>query len=81
MGLGKVGNKEKKKFMYAFNITPMKTIERNELILQPTDVTDNPFDENELAAIVEHVLERDTFFLALRDAQSVKTRIGALSTA
>ena len=43
IALGKVGNKEKKKWLYAFNITPLKNMERAELVAQPAGVTEIPF--------------------------------------
>ena len=42
---------------------------------------DCDLDENELEAFIEDVLEHDTWFLALRDAQSVKTRIESMTAA
>ncbi len=38
--------------------------------------TDSP--ESEVVALVDRVLEKDTFFLALRDAQSVKTNVSVI---
>jgi hypothetical protein len=38
--------------------------------------TDSP--ESEVVALVDRVLETDTFFLALRDAQSVKTNVSVI---
>ncbi|CAG2164796.1 unnamed protein product [Oppiella nova] len=38
-----VANEAKQKWLYAFAITPAKGIDANELIKQPTDVTENPF--------------------------------------
>jgi hypothetical protein len=48
IGLDKVDNPEKKKWLYAFNIQPMKTMDRAELIAQPTDVTDVPYNDADL---------------------------------
>ena len=48
IGLGKVGNPHKRKWLYAFNIVPMKTVDRKELVAQPKDATDSPFDEQML---------------------------------
>jgi len=53
IALAKVGNKEKKKWLYAFNITPLKTCPRQELVAQPVGVTDMPFRE-------EHISIQDT---------------------
>ncbi|XP_038053166.1 CWF19-like protein 1 [Patiria miniata] len=43
LGLAKVGNPEKKKYLYAFNIVPMKSMEKEELVKQPQDVTECPY--------------------------------------
>ena len=48
VGLAAVGNPEKKKWLYAFNIVPLKTVDRAELVAQPQDVTDSPFKEEDL---------------------------------
>ena len=53
IALAKVGNKDKKKWLYAFNITPLKTCPRQELVAQPVGVTDMPFRE-------EHISIQDT---------------------
>ncbi|KAK7075504.1 hypothetical protein SK128_009879 [Halocaridina rubra] len=46
IGLAKVGNPEKQKWLYAFNITPMLHVELSELNKQPPDVTECPYSEN-----------------------------------
>ena len=38
--------------------------------------TDSP--ESEMVALVDRALEKDTFFLALRDAQSIKTNVSVI---
>lgn len=43
-----VGNAEKKKWIYAFNIVPMKHINRADLISQPPSVTDIPYNESHM---------------------------------
>ncbi|RWS03074.1 CWF19-like protein 1 [Dinothrombium tinctorium] len=43
ISLADVGNKNKAKWIYAFNITPSHKIPRNELIKQSTDTTECPF--------------------------------------
>jgi len=48
IALSKVGNKEKKKWLYAFNITPMADLPRAELVAQPQGVTDIPFREEHI---------------------------------
>jgi hypothetical protein len=48
IGLADVGNLEKKKWIYAFNIVPMVHINRADLIAQPPTVTDIPFNESHM---------------------------------
>ncbi|XP_068725049.1 CWF19-like protein 1 isoform X2 [Montipora capricornis] len=43
ISLAQVGNPDKKKYMYAFNIVPMVSIDKNELVKQPPDVTEFPY--------------------------------------
>lgn len=43
LGLAKVGNPDKKKYLYAFNITPMNKLSQGELVKQPEDVTECPY--------------------------------------
>ncbi|KAL9978838.1 hypothetical protein ACROYT_G016409 [Oculina patagonica] len=43
IALAQVGNPDKKKYMYAFNIVPMVSMDKNELVKQPPDVTEFPF--------------------------------------
>ncbi|XP_061524292.1 CWF19-like protein 1 isoform X1 [Phycodurus eques] len=43
IALATVNNPAKKKYLYAFNIIPMKTMEPSELVKQPQDVTENPY--------------------------------------
>jgi len=42
-GMGPVLNKEKKKWIYAMNITPLEKIDYKTLIAQPPETTDSPF--------------------------------------
>ncbi|XP_045138727.1 CWF19-like protein 1 isoform X3 [Portunus trituberculatus] len=49
IGLAKVGNPEKQKWLYAFNITPMSKCEPTELVKQPPDVTECPFSDSNIA--------------------------------
>lgn len=42
-----VGNKSKKKWLYAFNIVPMKHLSNEELRKQPSESTENPYQEME----------------------------------
>ncbi|XP_076862914.1 CWF19-like protein 1 [Brachyhypopomus gauderio] len=43
IALAAVNNPGKKKYLYAFNIVPMKNMDPTELIKQPQDVTENPY--------------------------------------
>ncbi|XP_024411511.2 CWF19-like protein 1 isoform X1 [Desmodus rotundus] len=43
IALANVGNPEKKKYLYAFSIVPMKLMDAAELVRQPPDVTENPY--------------------------------------
>ncbi|XP_068611395.1 CWF19-like protein 1 [Brachionichthys hirsutus] len=43
IALATVNNAAKKKYLYAFNIVPMKTMDPSELVKQPQDVTENPY--------------------------------------
>ncbi|XP_031562672.1 CWF19-like protein 1 [Actinia tenebrosa] len=45
ISLSYVGNKEKKKYMYAFNIVPMCHMEKSKLTEQPEDVTEFPYNK------------------------------------
>ena len=48
IGLAKVGNADKRKFLYAFNVVPMSTMDKVELVSQPPDVTDMPYKQSML---------------------------------
>ena len=48
IALAKVGNKEKKKWLYAFNISPMSSMEPRELAAQIAGVTDMPYREQHI---------------------------------
>ncbi|TNM91521.1 hypothetical protein fugu_019901 [Takifugu bimaculatus] len=43
IALATVNNPAKKKYLYAFNIVPMKVMDPSELVKQPQDVTGEPF--------------------------------------
>lgn len=45
IALANVGNPEKKKYLYAFSIVPMRLMSVAELVKQPPDVTENPYRE------------------------------------
>lgn len=55
IALANVGNAEKKKYLYAFSIVPMKLMAAAELVKQPPDVTENPYRETgKEAAVGKH---------------------------
>lgn len=43
IALAKVNNPTKKKYLYAFNIIPLRSMDAAELVKQPQDVTENPY--------------------------------------
>lgn len=49
IALAKVGNAEKQKWIYAFNITPMAHCDNAELTKQPSDVTECPYTDSNTA--------------------------------
>jgi len=49
ISLAQVGNPEKKKWLYAFSIIPMKGMDHAELVKSPADVTECPYSTNVLA--------------------------------
>ena len=48
ISLADVGNLEKKKWLYAFNIVPIRQIDPAELVAQPDNVTDMPFRDSDM---------------------------------
>ncbi|XP_017535746.1 CWF19-like protein 1 isoform X2 [Manis javanica] len=50
IALANVGNPEKKKYLYAFSIVPMKLMNAADLVKQPPDVTENPYRKTEKEA-------------------------------
>ena len=57
ISLADVGNKENKKWIYAFNIVPLKCLSKSDLVAQPAVVTDMPYNESHMK-----VGEHDYFF-------------------
>ncbi|XP_075615173.1 CWF19-like protein 1 isoform X1 [Balearica regulorum gibbericeps] len=45
IALADVGNTSKKKYLYAFSIVPMSLMDPAELVKQPQDVTENPYQK------------------------------------
>ena len=48
ISLAEVGNLEKKKWLYAFNMVPLTKISNTELVAQPNSATDIPFLESDV---------------------------------
>lgn len=46
IGLASVDNEEKAKFLYAFNVTPMKSLSGKELTEQPPNASEFPYAES-----------------------------------
>lgn len=63
VSLARVGNKEKNKYLYAFNIVPMKYMDKDELYKQPVDTTECPFKPTTaVSAGSTNPIERNEFF-------------------
>lgn len=45
IALAQAGNPDKKKYMYAFNIVPLVSMDKTELVKQPSDVTECPYNK------------------------------------
>uniref|UniRef100_A0A671YDY5 CWF19-like protein 1 n=1 Tax=Sparus aurata TaxID=8175 RepID=A0A671YDY5_SPAAU len=63
IALATVNNPGKKKYLYAFNIIPMKTMDASELVKQPQDVTENPY--RKVAQIKKLIFVSPQFFFDL----------------
>ena len=61
IGLAEVGNLEKKKWVYAFNIVPMTSMAATELSAQPENATECPFKAKDVEMPVEKA-QINTFF-------------------
>ena len=61
IGLAEVGNLEKKKWVYAFNIVPMTSMAATELTAQPENATECPFKAKDVEMPVEKA-QINTFF-------------------
>ncbi|XP_053439157.1 CWF19-like protein 1 isoform X1 [Nycticebus coucang] len=78
IALANVGNPEKKKYLYAFSIVPMKLMDVAELVKQPPDVTENPYRRSGQEASVGKqipALEEESacqFFFDLNEKQGRK---------
>lgn len=76
IGLGKVGNPEKKKWIYAFNVVPIKTIDKRELVALAPDVTDMPYTQGDLNAAVAKVEKSSQFFYDMNAPMDDKNKRG-----
>ncbi|NP_001290333.1 CWF19-like protein 1 isoform 2 [Homo sapiens] len=78
IALANVGNPEKKKYLYAFSIVPMKLMDAAELVKQPPDVTENPYRKSgQEASIGKQILapveeSACQFFFDLNEKQGRK---------
>ncbi|XP_076035712.1 CWF19-like protein 1 [Oratosquilla oratoria] len=68
ISLGKVGNPQKEKWLYAFNITPSSHAEPGEVNKQPDDVTECPYSEENIVREPQKKqdLQRSQFFYDMK---------------
>ena len=64
ISLARVGNKEKNKWIYAFNIVPLKCLNKSDLVAQPNVVTDMPYNESHMKVCMylSQVLQSNALF-------------------
>ena len=76
VALAKAGNTEKLKYLYAFNITPLKHIDSEELNKQPVDTTECPYTDSKKDGGDDSTSapERNAFFYGDSPAQGAKKR-------
>lgn len=73
IGLAKVGNPQKKKYLYAFNITPMSAMDSSDLVQQPEDVTECPYSLK--SSVLEEKEEAsDQFFYDMKGGKGANKR-------
>jgi len=60
ISLADVGNLEKQKWLYAFNIVPIKHVNPVELIAQPENVTEMPYRDSDMPLVCNE--EKEQFF-------------------
>ncbi|XP_013396694.1 CWF19-like protein 1 isoform X2 [Lingula anatina] len=73
LALAKVGNKEKKKWLYAMNIVPLNKMNSEELVKQPEDVTECPYKNIPVQAKPKAQEESSTqFFYDMSGGQGKK---------
>ncbi|BFZ05224.1 hypothetical protein BsWGS_08263 [Bradybaena similaris] len=64
ISLANVANKEKQKYLYAFNIVPLKKMALPELVKQPEDVTECPYIASDILASKQE--EQGQFFYDMK---------------
>ena len=62
IGLAEVGNLEKKKWVYAFNVVPMAKMAAPELTAQPDNATEGPFKAKDVEMPAAEKTQINTFF-------------------
>ncbi|KAL4225333.1 hypothetical protein ACF0H5_016021 [Mactra antiquata] len=72
IGLAKVGNTNKKKYLYAFNITPLSQMDTVTLNIQPEDVTETPYKINTLDNSSSQ--QQDQFFYDMKGGGNKKRK-------
>ncbi|KAJ6654040.1 hypothetical protein lerEdw1_007549 [Lerista edwardsae] len=81
IALANVGNADKRKYLYAFSIVPMSSMDPAELVRQPQDVTENPYrrpgGENRAQLMAQAEAEpASQFFFDLSSERQGKRRAG-----
>lgn len=77
IGLATYNNPSKQKFLYAFTITPMKTLSKKELTKQPDDVTECPYEFDSSALEARKAVKPDhaaQFFYDMTQHESLEKR-------
>ncbi|XP_061182668.1 CWF19-like protein 1 [Saccostrea echinata] len=74
ISLAKVNSSQKKKYLYAFNITPMCNMEEGELTKQPPDVTECPYPKESLGKLVKEESTQQFFFGDTKSSDKGKKR-------
>ncbi|XP_072327786.1 CWF19-like protein 1 isoform X2 [Scyliorhinus torazame] len=76
IALANLSNSSKKKYLYAFNIMPLSSMDPVELVKQPEDVTENPYrkmtKEFQKAKLGETAAEESQFFFDLSKREGKK---------
>ncbi|XP_067860890.1 CWF19-like protein 1 isoform X1 [Heptranchias perlo] len=76
IALANISNSSKKKYLYAFNITPISSMDPTELVKQPLDVTESPYrkmsKEFQKTKLGETAPEEAQFFFDLSKREGKK---------